>query len=57
MTGDPDTVVAVWVESTGCGTRFETLTAAGTSDTRRDLSTTLPGVATDQANVANQSSR
>ncbi|MDQ0904603.1 hypothetical protein QFZ22_000588 [Streptomyces canus] len=29
MTGDPDTVIAVWVESTWCGTRFETLTADG----------------------------
>ncbi|MFF1546038.1 hypothetical protein [Streptomyces sp. NPDC058291] len=29
MTGDPDTVVAVWVESTWCGTRYETLTADG----------------------------
>ncbi|SES32309.1 hypothetical protein SAMN04487983_104281 [Streptomyces sp. yr375] len=29
MTGDPDTVVAVWTESTWCGTRYETLTADG----------------------------
>ncbi|WP_328766067.1 hypothetical protein [Streptomyces sp. NBC_00286] len=29
MTGDPDTVIAVWVELTGCGTRHETLTADG----------------------------
>ncbi|MFD9044594.1 hypothetical protein [Streptomyces bottropensis] len=24
MTGDPDTVIAVWTESTWCGTRHET---------------------------------
>ncbi|MGW2721134.1 hypothetical protein [Streptomyces sp. NPDC001492] len=29
MTGDPDTVVAVWVKSTWCGTRHEELTADG----------------------------
>ncbi|TWF73882.1 hypothetical protein FHX78_131 [Streptomyces capillispiralis] len=29
MTGDPDTVVAVWVTPTWCGTRYETLTADG----------------------------
>lgn len=29
MTGDADAVFAVWVESTWCGTRFETLTADG----------------------------
>jgi hypothetical protein len=27
--GDPDTVVAVWVKSTWCGTRYEDLTADG----------------------------
>ncbi|MGA5363908.1 hypothetical protein [Streptomyces purpurascens] len=29
MTSDPDTVVAVWVESTWCGTRHEMLTPDG----------------------------
>jgi hypothetical protein len=29
VTGDPDTVIAVWVESTWCGTRFDALTADG----------------------------
>jgi hypothetical protein len=29
MTGDPDAVVAVWVELTSCGTRFEMVTADG----------------------------
>ncbi|TJZ95309.1 hypothetical protein [Actinacidiphila oryziradicis] len=29
MTGGNDQVVAQWVESTGCGTRYETLTADG----------------------------
>jgi hypothetical protein len=29
VTGDPDTVIAVRVESTWCGTQYETLTADG----------------------------
>ncbi|MEV7082381.1 hypothetical protein AB0N88_28210 [Streptomyces sp. NPDC093516] len=29
MTVDPDTVIAMWTESTWCGTRHETLTADG----------------------------